>query len=80
MGRPICIPCNREYACHKNEVVVLIRDALYFGDEWRCPGCDHALVMGIAPQPFTYSDLPQFDETLRRYENQIRARVGKVEA
>lgn len=49
MARPICIPCQREYTCHKNEVEVLVGDVeLYSADEFRCPGCDHRIIIGRA--------------------------------
>jgi len=53
--RPICVSCQVEYQCHKNGFVVgEAEDAAGFpitmwrGDCYKCPGCDHKMVIGFS--------------------------------
>ena len=50
--RPICYDCNVEYACYSNDFLVNDRQVgpfpstFWFGDVWKCPGCEHKIIIG----------------------------------
>lgn len=57
---PVCIPCEKEYICDKNGVLVRAGHSHYYvGDRWKCPSCKHLLVSG-------YGDTPIHNEPLNK--------------
>lgn len=42
--RAICVPCQMQYRCEKNEVTVEVAGALWSVDKWKCPGCGHEMM------------------------------------
>ncbi len=60
MHQPVCVPCEVEYRCVKNEVVVVDHAdgeeaQAWFADKWGCPTCGHEIVIGFAQGPFAVS-------------------------
>ena len=52
MSRPICVKCRVEYSCDKNEVLISdpavegFSATYWYADRWKCPGCDHQVIVG----------------------------------
>lgn len=60
MHRPVCVKCQTELRCEKNEVVVLDmfgpNEEIYKGfyaDLFQCPGCGMQIVVGFGQNAFT---------------------------
>lgn len=61
--KPICVPCQRFYRCAKNDFPFIegmpingrreqwAPYKLWLGDKWRCEGCGHEIVVGVAREP-----------------------------
>ena len=68
MMPPVCVKCEVEYRCIKNEVLVptLIDGVpveIHEGDEWECLGCDARIVIGFGA-PWSMHGL-YFPEAIR---------------
>ncbi len=69
MLRTICVPCQVEYRCEKNEVAVEQTASgepykLWSTDKWKCPGCGHEVIP--APRP---SQKPMAEHFEGKYKN-----------
>ena len=50
-GTPICVPCQRNYRCERNGILVRLGpDAIISTDMYQCPGCGHQVLKGFAPR------------------------------
>lgn len=68
---PICVNCNQEMQCERNGRIVhdpKVGDfpATYWvGDEFKCPLCQHSIVVGFARKDFTAEELKNEKEYKR---------------
>lgn len=64
MMSPICVPCERFYRCEKNELLFLLHNvSIWEGDLYKCPKCNHQIIVGIAEEPL----VTQFDPNFRQW-------------
>lgn len=64
--QPFCSPCRKTMRIYKNDVPVLLRDAIHNpyqilrGDEYTCPTCGTSVVTGFGAPLF--ADDPAFED------------------
>ena len=66
----VCVPCGREMKCEKNGVVALEKTSekgepykIFLYDKWKCPGCDHEVLVGHGDPIYTYDkDFERFNK------------------
>jgi len=63
MRPPICVACEIEYWPHENGATLVLMAidrplAAYQCDVWKCPGCRHEIVFGVATEPYSAEWLP----------------------
>jgi hypothetical protein len=45
---------------------------LWMGDKWRCPGCDHEIVVGFGREPLAVQHEPTFRKDVDSYKPAFR--------
>lgn len=75
MQKPVCVSCQRYYRPAKNGFPYIegmpmgegwTPYKLWLGDQWRCPGCGHEIVIG-ALVPLSEHYQMDFEAKVERY-------------
>jgi hypothetical protein len=80
MPKPICVPCKRYYKIVKTGFAFTEGFApnclepdnwkpykIWFGDLWRCCGCDHRMITGFGAAPISEHYKPDFAAKMLRF-------------
>ncbi len=55
MPRPVCVKCQKEMSCQKNDFIVSNESVLYNGDKYKCPTCEYEVVVGFGSRIELYN-------------------------
>lgn len=82
--RPVCVKCQREMECLKNEVGVVDThknhdyDELWLADMWECKKCGNEIVMGFGRAPIADATLEKYQEWIAGLTNIVINQVEEL--
>lgn len=73
MPRPVCVRCQCEFRCEKNDtlIVEMIADGpykLWSADAWKCPGCSVEIIADFGFIPLSVRHESSFAHILKTYQ------------
>lgn len=70
---PICVACQREMRCRKNDYFFMDYDraAVWAGDLYQCESCQVRIIVGVGREPVIASYEPEFERITGRAEVEL---------